>query len=117
VVLFNLFTALYGTRVIYDYLHAKRWLQKVHFLQIIHNPRIDFIGLRRAAFLLSGVLVTLGLLVAYWRAADNYDGSLALRLKGRHQPVIRTPKGVFNTPLDPFSRYLIGSSGLCVLEM
>jgi hypothetical protein len=35
--------------------------------------------------------------VAYLQAADNYDGPLAIRLKGCHQPVIRTPNG-FSTP-------------------
>jgi SecD/SecF fusion protein len=61
-VLFNLFTALYGTRVAYDYLNVKRWLPALHFLHILQNPRIDFIRLRKAAFLLSSVLVALGLL-------------------------------------------------------
>lgn len=61
-VLLNLFTALYGTRVAYDYLYAKRWLKAFHFLQILRHPRIDFIRLRKAAFLLSSVLVALGLL-------------------------------------------------------
>jgi hypothetical protein len=36
-------------------------------------------------------------LVAYLWAADNYDGPLAIRLKGCHQPVIRTPNA-FSTP-------------------
>jgi SecD/SecF fusion protein len=60
--LLNLYTALYGTRVAYDYLHAKRRLKPLHFLQLIRAPRIDFIRLRHAAFLLSGGLVALGLL-------------------------------------------------------
>jgi SecD/SecF fusion protein len=60
--LLNLFTALYCTRVAYDYLYAKRWLKAFHFLQILRHPRIDFIRLRKAAFLLSSVLVALGLL-------------------------------------------------------
>src|SRR5688500_11951991 len=38
-----------------------------------------------------GNLSTTRRVVAYLRAADNYDGPLAIRLKGRHQPVIRTP--------------------------
>jgi hypothetical protein len=38
-----------------------------------------------------------GCAVAYLRAADNYDGPLAIRLKGCHQPVIRTPNA-FSTP-------------------
>jgi hypothetical protein len=35
--------------------------------------------------------------VAYLWAADNYDGPLAIRLKGCHQPVIHVPK-TFSTP-------------------
>ena len=31
-VVFNLFTALYGTRVVYDYLNFKRHLKSIHFL-------------------------------------------------------------------------------------
>ena len=61
-VLFNLFTALYGTRVICDYLNFKRLFKPIHFLQILHNPRIDFIRLKNAAFVISGALVALGLL-------------------------------------------------------
>jgi SecD/SecF fusion protein len=60
-VILNLFTALYGTRTVYQYLRLKNWLKGLRFLQLIHKPRIDFIRLRHAAFLLSGVLVLLGL--------------------------------------------------------
>ena len=61
-VILNLFTALYGTRAVYDYLKFKQWIKKIHFLQIIKKPRIDFIRLRHIAFLFSGLLVALGLL-------------------------------------------------------
>jgi SecD/SecF fusion protein len=60
-VIFNLFTALYGTRAVYDYLNFNHRIKALHFLQIIKNPRIDFMRLRQAAFLLSGLLVVLGL--------------------------------------------------------
>ncbi|MFH1490248.1 MAG: protein translocase subunit SecD [Pseudomonadota bacterium] len=60
-VILNLFTALYGTRTAYDYLNMRRRIKNIRFLQIIRNPRIDFIKLRNAAFILSGVLVLLGL--------------------------------------------------------
>ena len=60
-VVLNLFTVLFGTRVAYGYLNLKRRLRKIRFLQIIHNPQVDFIGLRRIAFLFSGALVLLGL--------------------------------------------------------
>ena len=61
-VLFNLFTALYGTRVVYDYLHFKHRLRSLRFLHILGHTRIDFIRMRNAAFILSGILVALGLL-------------------------------------------------------
>ena len=60
-VILNLFTALYGTRAVYDYLKFKQWIRKIHFLQIIRNPAIDFIRLRYFAFVFSGLLVALGL--------------------------------------------------------
>jgi SecD/SecF fusion protein len=60
-VIFNLFTALYGTRAVYDYLNFNHRIKALHFLQIIKNTRIDFMRLRKAAFLLSGLLVILGL--------------------------------------------------------
>jgi SecD/SecF fusion protein len=60
-VVFNLFTALYGTRVVYDYLNLKHLFRSIRFLQILHNPSIDFIGLKNAAFVFSGGLVALGL--------------------------------------------------------
>jgi SecD/SecF fusion protein len=60
-VIFNLFTALYGTRAVYDYLNLNRRIKALHFLQIIKNSRIDFLRLRNAAFLLSGLLVVMGI--------------------------------------------------------
>ena len=60
-VIFNLFTALFGTRAVYDYLNFNHRIKVLHFLQIIKNSRIDFMRLRKAAFLLSGLLVVLGL--------------------------------------------------------
>ena len=61
-VLFNLFTALYGTRVVYDFLHFKHRLKNLRFLHILGHTRIDFIRMRNIAFILSGVLVAMGLL-------------------------------------------------------
>ncbi|MBU0661758.1 protein translocase subunit SecF, partial [Patescibacteria group bacterium] len=60
-VILNLFTALYGTRAVYDYLIPQKRIKRLEFLQIIKKPRIDFIGLRKMAFALSSALVLLGL--------------------------------------------------------
>ncbi|MDD3579520.1 MAG: protein translocase subunit SecD [Desulfobacca sp.] len=57
----NLFTALFGTRVVYDYLLVKRWLQKLSFMEFFKQPHIDFMGYRKIAFGVSAVLCLLGL--------------------------------------------------------
>ncbi len=60
-VILNLFTALYGTKTVYEYMKIKRQIKELRFLQIIKNPKIDFIKLRHAAFIFSGCLSILGL--------------------------------------------------------
>ncbi len=60
-VTFNLFTTLFGTRLAYDYLHAKKMLKPLKFVQIIKKPSIDYMGMKKIAFSISTVMVLLGL--------------------------------------------------------
>jgi SecD/SecF fusion protein len=60
-VIFNLFTALFCTRIVYDYLSVKRRLKAIRFVEFIKKTRIDFIALKKYAFILSGALVLLGI--------------------------------------------------------
>ncbi|MBM4289371.1 MAG: protein translocase subunit SecD [Deltaproteobacteria bacterium] len=61
-VLLNLFTALYGTRVVYEYFLYKKWLTRLSFFEILKKTNFDFIGFRKYAFALSGLVCALGLL-------------------------------------------------------
>jgi len=61
-IVFNLFTALYATKVVYGYLTFTRRLKGLRFLRLIGKPNIDFIGWRKAALAFSTILVGLGLL-------------------------------------------------------
>ncbi|MFH1992802.1 MAG: protein translocase subunit SecD [Pseudomonadota bacterium] len=61
-IVFNLFTALYATKIVYGYLTFNRRLKGLRFLRLIGKPNIDFIGWRKAAFAFSAILVGLGLL-------------------------------------------------------
>ncbi len=72
-IIINLFTAIFGTRIVYDWLLSKRALKDLSFLQVIQKTSLDFIGLRNIAFLLSGALVVLGLVafVQISRGAAN----------------------------------------------
>ncbi|WP_419657343.1 SecD: protein-export membrane protein D [Desulfosarcina variabilis str. Montpellier] len=97
-VVFNLFTALYGTRVVYDYLHFKRRLKTPRFMHVLRQTRIDFVRLRHGAFVLSGILVLLGLfaLVQIERGRANlgvdFSGGAMIQFKaekGFHLDQIR----------------------------
>ena len=60
-IVINLFTAIFGTRMVYDGLLAKHALTNLRFLQLIKKTSLDFIGRRNFAFALSVVMVTIGL--------------------------------------------------------
>jgi SecD/SecF fusion protein len=61
-VIFNLFTALFCTRVVYDYLSIKRRLKALHFVEFLKKTKINFINLKKYAFIFSGILCLLGLI-------------------------------------------------------
>jgi SecD/SecF fusion protein len=63
-VLINLFTTLFGTRLVYDALYSKRKLKELRFMEIVRKPNIDFMGIRNITFVISGVLVVLGLVAS-----------------------------------------------------
>ncbi len=61
-IIFNLFTALYCSRLMFETLYSFRALKKLNFMQIIKKPNIDFMRLRTIAFGISAVLVSIGLI-------------------------------------------------------
>lgn len=58
----NLFTALVGTRVIYDHLLMNSAIRRIQFRQIMRRPNIDFIRMRGPAFAFSGISVVLAII-------------------------------------------------------
>jgi len=69
----NLFTALVGTRVIYDHLLMNSAVRRIHFRQIMRRPNIDFVGLRWPAFAFSSlsILIAAVALVQIQRGQAN----------------------------------------------
>ncbi|HOW65815.1 MAG TPA: protein translocase subunit SecD [Verrucomicrobiota bacterium] len=59
----SMFTAVLVTRLIFDFLHMKGWIKRVRMLPIIKFQNIDFLRWSKQAFVLSGVLIVVG--VAY----------------------------------------------------
>ena len=59
---FNLVSTLFGTRLVYDVLHSKRLLKPISFLQFIKTPKFDYMQLKKITFLVSAVLVFIGII-------------------------------------------------------
>ena len=61
-IIFNLFTALFCSRLIFDTLTSKRAIKKLRFMQFTKKPSIDYMRIKNITFSLSGVLVLIGLI-------------------------------------------------------
>lgn len=67
-IIFNLFTALFCSRLIFDTLTSRQALKKLRFLQFVKKPAINFMKVKKITFSLSGFLVLLGF-VAFFQIA------------------------------------------------
>jgi SecD/SecF fusion protein len=59
---FNLVSTLFGTRLVYDFLHSRRLLKPIKFFQFIKTPNFDYMQLKKITFAISAFLVLLGLI-------------------------------------------------------
>jgi SecD/SecF fusion protein len=76
----NLFTALFGTRVVYDYSTAKRWLKNLRFFQFFEKPNLDFVSWRRYAFIISLIISLVG--IAAFVQLSRGHGNLGVEFSG-----------------------------------
>ncbi len=60
-IIFNLFTALFCSRLMFDTLYSFRSLKKLNFMQFVKKPNLDFMKIRHITFAISGVLVVIGM--------------------------------------------------------
>jgi SecD/SecF fusion protein len=67
-IIFNLFTALFCSRLVFDLFTAKRIITNLKFLQFSKKPNIDFMKVRTITFSISGVLVLIGF-IAFFQIA------------------------------------------------
>jgi SecD/SecF fusion protein len=58
----NLFTAVFMSRVIFEYCYSRGWLKQVTMLKILDKTNIDFIGPRYICMAGSLILIVLGLI-------------------------------------------------------
>ncbi len=71
--LWNLFTAVYVTRLIFDFAYSKGWIKELHFHRLLGKTSIDFISRRRAFMAASAVLIAMGLFLFWNRGSSMYN--------------------------------------------
>lgn len=83
----NLFTGLFATRTFFDYLNSKVRLTKLRFLEFIGKTDINFMGVRRYTYIISGIFVAMGIIagiqIARGRANVGIDfgGGTSVQIK------------------------------------
>jgi SecD/SecF fusion protein len=101
-IIFNLFTALFCSRLIFDVLTAKRVITKLKFLQFTKKPNIDFMKVRTVTFSISGVLVLIGVIAFFQivRGQANlgvdFSGGSLLQYRAEQPFTMAEVRGVFN---------------------
>lgn len=102
-IIFNLFTALFCSRLIFDLLAAKRVITDLKFLQIIKKSNIDFMKVRTITFAISGVMVLIGL-IAFFQIARgsanlgvDFSGGSLLQYKAEQPFSMAEVRAVFTS--------------------
>ncbi len=69
----NLFTAVFMSRVIFEWFYSKGWLKNVTMLKLMDKTNIDFIGPRYYCMAGSMILIVLGLVATYIRSTSMFN--------------------------------------------
>ena len=70
----SMFTALFVTRVVFDWLIAKKLLvNQLAMMKIVHDAKFDWMGARKAFFAFSAILVIAGMAIFLGRDNQKYD--------------------------------------------
>lgn len=72
-ILMSMFTAIYCSRVIFDLAERRRWLKKMTMTQLLDEPKLDLMGMRKLAGVLSLVLILVGLGAVAARRSGMFD--------------------------------------------
>ena len=69
----SMYTAIFCSRVIFDIAEKKRWLTQLKMLRIVGGTKIDFLGKRRVAAVVSIAVICLGLAAVVHRGKGLLD--------------------------------------------
>ncbi|MGP0064417.1 MAG: protein translocase subunit SecD [Isosphaeraceae bacterium] len=94
----NLFTAVFMSRVIFEWFFSKGWLKDVRMLKMMGKTNIDFIGPRYYCMAGSLILIVLGLIATYIRGPSMFNidftgGSLVTIRLNEDDPSVKALSG------------------------
>jgi len=68
----SMFTAIFVTRILFDWLLGMGWLKRLSMLHLVPETKIDFIKKRHIAYVLTGVLTLVGAFAFVHRGSQRY---------------------------------------------
>ena len=71
-IVISMYTAIVVTRMVFTFMESNGWLNRFGMMQWIPETRIDFLGKRRYAFILSAILLVATFAYAWSRGAANF---------------------------------------------
>ncbi len=71
-ILASMFTAIFVTRIMFDFVTANKKFEKLPMLQFFKKTNIDFIGKRWIAYVLSAIVLIVGMSVFFSRGENAY---------------------------------------------
>ncbi|MBU3984592.1 MAG: protein translocase subunit SecD [Proteobacteria bacterium] len=101
-IIFNLFTALYCSRFMFDALHSFNLLKKLSFLRFTRKPNLDYMKLRHITYAISAVLVGIGLIASIQIARGkanmgvDFSGGTLLQYKATQAFTMSEVRQAFN---------------------
>jgi SecD/SecF fusion protein len=92
--IWNLFTAVYVSRVIFEYWYQRGWLKKLTMMKILDKTNIDFVGPRKIFMTASVIVIALGLAASFKRGKtmlniDFTGGTLVTISLNDQDPTVR----------------------------
>ncbi|PID77557.1 MAG: protein translocase subunit SecDF [Deltaproteobacteria bacterium] len=61
-IIFNLFTALFCSRLLFDTVNSGKSMKKLKFMQFASRPNLDYMKIRKITFTISALMVAIGLI-------------------------------------------------------
>lgn len=102
-IIFNLFTALFCSRQIFDTMTSLKAFKRLMFMEVVKNTHIDFMKIKKITFILSGVMVAIGLIsfIQINRGSANlgvdFTGGSLLQYKAQQEFSMEEVRRAFDT--------------------